>query len=263
MAPGTLSRQCRPVHGVLKFLCIGCVLLLAIIIHSAAFSAEVDCLQCHKKLVQEKNVHPAVPMGCPTCHTGIDASKAPHKKTNTIARGLSADQPDLCYGCHDKALFTKKNVHAAVAMGCTGCHNPHSSKNAKLLVSAPPALCFTCHDKAGFSRKYVHAPVAAGMCLDCHNPHSTDFMDLLVKEPVELCLGCHPAVEKSPHAIVGFSSAGHPIGKKGKKEIKDPKRPGKPFYCGSCHNPHSSDSMRLFRYDAKSTMGLCVHCHNI
>jgi predicted CXXCH cytochrome family protein len=263
MAPGTLSRQCRPDHDILQSLCIVCALLFVVIIPSAAFSAEVDCLPCHKKLVQEKNVHPAVPMGCPTCHTGIDASKAPHKKKNTIARGLSADQPDLCYGCHDKALFTKKNVHAAVAMGCTGCHNPHSSKNSKLLVSAAPALCFTCHDKAGFSRKNVHAPVAAGMCLDCHNPHSTDFMDLLAKEPVELCLGCHPAVEKSPHAIVGFSSAGHPIGKKGKKEIKDTKRPGKPFYCGSCHDPHSSDFMRLFRYDAKSTMGLCVHCHNI
>ncbi len=263
MVSETLLRQYRLTRGVRTAFSLLCVILASLFIPSAAFSAEIDCLRCHKKLIQEKTVHAAVQMGCPTCHTGIDASKTPHKKTNTVARGLSADQPDLCYGCHDKSLFSKKNVHAAVGMGCTGCHNPHSSKNAKLLVSEAPALCFTCHDKDGFSRKNVHAPVAGGMCLSCHNPHSTDAADLLVKEPIMVCLDCHPDVEKRAHAVVGLSSAGHPIGKKDKKELKDPKRPGKQFYCGSCHNPHSSDSVKLFRYDAKSTMGLCVHCHNI
>ncbi|MDA8432073.1 MAG: cytochrome c3 family protein [Nitrospiraceae bacterium] len=323
-----------------------------------AASADVDCLQCHKALTEAKVVHPALQMGCTSCHTGIDASKVPHRKTNKIAKGLSADQPELCFGCHDKKMFTKKTVHPAISMGCTGCHNPHSSKYAKLLVAEPPGLCytchdktvfsgkkdvhapvaggmctschgphstdtqklllselpdlcytchdkqkfvdkyihapvgigmctschsphqsandkllvktppdlcFTCHDKAAFSKKNVHAPVAGGMCLDCHLPHAAPEIALLKKEPTQVCLGCHPNVRKGPHAVSGFSAVGHPIGLpvRHKKPPDDPARPGKKFYCGSCHNPHSSDSIYLFRYPARSTMGLCQYCHKM
>ena len=234
-------------------------------------AAEVDCLKCHAALtVRMKVVHAAVQMGCPSCHSGIaDALKVPHKKTTTVAKGLSAEQPDLCYGCHDKAKFTKKNVHAAVGMGCTGCHNPHANNNEKLLVAPAPDLCFNCHDKAEFSRKNVHAPVAGGMCLSCHDPHSSDNYALLVKPAYTVCTECHDAVPKSPHAMAGFGSKGHPLGmpkkeRKGKKpteELKDPKREGKPFTCASCHNPHSSDFARLYRYPAKSPMELCSNCH--
>jgi predicted CXXCH cytochrome family protein len=197
-------------------------------------------------------------MGCLTCHAAIDASTMPHKKTNTIARGLTAEQPDLCYGCHDAAMFSKKTVHAAVGMGCTGCHNPHSTDGPKLLKSDPPGLCFTCHDKTEFSRKNVHVPVAGGMCMTCHTPHSSDTMALLTKEPVVLCLECHGAVEQKPHVIKGITGAGHPLGKQAKM---DPKRPDRKFYCGSCHDPHSSDSGRLYRYPAKTKMALCINCH--
>lgn len=266
--------------------------------------AEVDCLTCHEALSKEKVVHPALQMGCPTCHTGIDAAEVPHKKTNKIARGLSSAQPELCYGCHDKKTFTKKTVHAAVAMGCTGCHNPHSSKNAKLLVAEPPALCFNCHDKTKFEGKTVHSPVAGGMCTACHSPHSTDTPKLLVSETPGLCFNCHDKAEftrknvhapvqggmclqchtsihaskepallgkrinavcvvchqevpRSPHAVRGLKREGHPL--QGKK---DPARNDKPFSCASCHNPHSSDSPRLFRYAASSSYELCGHCHN-
>lgn len=207
-------------------------------------------------------------MGCPTCHTGIDASKVPHKNSGTIAKGLSAEQPDLCYGCHDKAQFTKKNVHAAVGMGCTSCHNPHSSKNDKLLSSAAPGLCFGCHDKPAFSKKVVHAPVSGGMCLSCHNPHSSDQTALLLKRPYDVCLGCHADIPSKRHAISGI----HPLGelktiKKGATteiiEVQDPSRPGKAFYCGSCHEPHSAEVRRLLRFKAASTMELCVNCHKV
>lgn len=276
---------------------------------SSAFAEGINCIMCHEALSKEKVVHPALQMGCPTCHTGIDAAEIPHKKTNTIAKGLSSEQPDLCYGCHDKSKFTKKTVHAAIGMGCTGCHNPHSSKNSKLLISEPPGLCFnchdkkkfegktvhppvaggmctschsphstdterlllstppdlclTCHDKAEFSRKNVHMPVAGGMCLSCHMPHVSENIVLLKKEPIEVCYECHNDVRNNPHAVVGFSSKGHPMGEplKGKKEIADPAREGKKFYCGSCHNPHSSDSPRLFRYKAAASFELCMYCH--
>jgi len=324
----------------------------------SAEAQEADCLMCHEQLAKEKVVHAAVPMGCAGCHSGIDARDVPHKKKNQLARGLSAEQPELCYGCHEKGKFAKKNVHAAVGMGCTSCHNPHSSKNAKLLVSAMPDLCFTCHEKKSFmGKKSVHPPVAGGLCTNCHNPHASDLpklllaeaadlcytchdkkkfsgkymhppvgiglctkchmihqsdnekllvkeppalcydchkkdaftkknvhvpvegglclichkphagdsLGLLKKEPVSLCSECHANVRRKPHAIVGMLESGHPLGipKKGKKNADDPMRPGKRFYCGSCHNPHSSDYGKLFRYEARSGMELCQYCHKM
>lgn len=245
------------------------VVSLLSILPAGASSQEIDCLTCHRKLKNEKVVHAALDMGCTSCHTGIDAKKVPHRKTNKIAKGLSAEQPELCYGCHDMALFTKTNVHAAVGMGCTGCHNPHSSKIEKLLRADGSELCLTCHDAAPFSKKQVHAPVAGGMCVSCHSPHSSDFMAILVKKPYDLCLDCHSEVTKKPHAIVGFGSARHPLGeqkkdKKGElKDLMDPARPDKPFYCGSCHDPHSTDVNKLLRFNARSGMDLCTHCHKM
>ncbi|OGW41730.1 MAG: hypothetical protein A2010_08195 [Nitrospirae bacterium GWD2_57_9] len=225
---------------------------------TAASAADVDCLMCHAELAGKKVKHAAVDMGCPGCHGAVDAADVPHKMTNKSKKGLSSEQPDLCFGCHDKSAFSKKTVHAALGMGCTGCHDPHSSDRKKLLAADLPGLCFNCHDKAEFGKKNVHAPVAAGDCLACHNPHSSDAVALLLKEPLNVCLDCHSAVEGKPHAIKGFSNAGHPIGKNDKK---DPKRPDRRFYCGSCHDPHSSDSRKLFRYEAKSTIGICKNCH--
>ena len=262
---------------------------------AAASNQEVDCLKCHAKLQSEKVVHPALAMGCTACHTGLDAKTVPHKITNKIANGLSSEPPDLCYGCHDNAMFTKKTVHPALDMGCTACHDPHSSKNAKLLKANPPELCFGCHDQAMFTKKTVHPPVAAGMCLSCHSPHSSDQMALLLKPPVEVCLGCHPDIPKERHAVTVFSGASHPVGlpisalktenvatagtvttkaenvatagtvttKAEVKILMDPARPDKVFYCGSCHNPHSTETPNLFRFNATSAMGLCSHCHKM
>jgi predicted CXXCH cytochrome family protein len=285
--------------------------LSALLLRVPAADAEVDCLMCHEALAKEKVVHPALKIGCTACHTAVDASDVPHKMKNKIPKGLSAEQPELCFGCHDDKRPKKKVVHAAVSMGCTGCHNPHSSKNPKLLVSelpdlcfnchdkqkfsgkfvhapvgmgmctschsphqsdnekllvsTPPDLCYGCHDKAAFTKKNVHAPVASGMCLTCHSPHAAEEMALLRKDPPFVCLDCHADVRKAPHAVSGFRAAGHPLGiaKKNKKYLEDPIRPGKRFYCGSCHNPHSSDSMKLFRYKADSTFALCTYCHKM
>lgn len=252
-----------------KFLISVVFVSLFSIVPLTASAQEIDCLKCHAKLKKEKVVHPALEMGCPACHTAIDAKALPHKKTSGVSKGLSAELPELCYGCHDKGQFTKKNVHAAVGMGCTACHNPHSSNNAKLLSSEVPDLCFSCHDKTGFSKKVVHAPVAGGMCLSCHTSHSSEDPALLIKKPYELCLDCHADTVKKPHAVSGFGSGKHPLGepkktRKGEeKQLRDPSRPDKPFYCGSCHNPHSTDVGRLFRFNAGSGMSLCTNCHKM
>jgi len=254
----------------LRLLTIAALTVAASFMSSPAIAQEVDCLKCHAGLLKNKPVvHAAVQMGCSACHTGIaDALKVPHKKTTTFAKGLSADQPELCYGCHDKAKFTRSVVHPALQMGCTACHDPHASNKAKLLAADVPGQCGSCHDKAEFTRKNVHPPVAGGMCLSCHDPHSSPQSGMLVKPHVELCGECHDQVVHKPHAIAGFTQSGHPIGQirkdpKGKPLplLEDPKRPGKPFTCASCHNPHSSDNRKLFRYPARSSMDLCMNCH--
>lgn len=355
----TLMKDGRRTSIVMKLSWL-CLMVFSLFLFALPAHSEgpPDCTSCHAALTKEKVVHPAVQMGCTACHTGIDATRVPHRITNKVPKGLSAEPPELCYGCHDRKIFEKKTVHPALGMGCTACHNPHSSKNEKLLVAMPPDLCFnchdksafsgkkdvhspvaggmctschnphstntkkllaaeppdlcfgchdkkkfngeyihapvgiglctschaphqsdndklllklppdlcyTCHDKAAFTKKNVHPPVAAGMCLTCHAPHESPYMALLRKDPPFMCLECHADVRKKPHAVAGFQTAGHPLGivKVHKKYLEDPARPGKRFYCGSCHDPHSSDSMKLFRYKASSTFDLCSHCHKM
>ncbi len=287
-------------------------LSLVLLFFSSGYGEQQVCTTCHADLASGKQQHAALQMGCPTCHTGIDARDIPHKKTNKIEKGLSSESPGLCYGCHDKGKFTKKIVHAALQMGCVSCHNPHSSANEKLLkasmpdlcfgchdktkfsgtvvhspvgiglcitchdphssaneklLTAPvPDLCFSCHDKEPFSRKNIHMPVAGGMCTGCHSPHASAELKLLLKKPISVCLECHAAVLKSPHVVTGFTregQGGHFLGsvRKAKKIIQDPMRKNREFYCGSCHDAHSSDWGKLYRYKATTSMGLCQYCH--
>lgn len=238
------------------------MLFFALLYCPRASAADIRCLTCHGKLTKGKSVHKAMNMGCPTCHAGIDARTVPHRKTNASAKGLTAEQPDLCYGCHAQEAFTRQDVHPAIGMGCLVCHNPHSSQNPRLLTAALPALCFSCHDKAPFTKKGVHAPVAAGGCMTCHTPHSSAEMGLLLKKPIDVCLQCH---QDTPHGRHISSRRQHTDGqtevKPEEAEPQDPTRPGKPFYCGSCHDPHSSDTPLLFRFNAQSVTALCRNCH--
>ncbi len=142
---------------------------------------ETACAACHEKLIKGKVVHQALQspkMGCRICHLGVIAKSVPHLKTNTRPRGLSKDQSELCYGCHDDSPFTRKNVHPAIGMGCTSCHNPHSSNNDRLLVKEQPDLCYGCHEKGMFAKGGAHPSVDAD-CTVCHTPHSSDGAKLL------------------------------------------------------------------------------------
>jgi predicted CXXCH cytochrome family protein len=123
-------------------------------------------------------------------------------------------------------------------------------------------LCNDCHEKKMFQGKVVHGPVASGPCTECHDPHSSDFTALLNKEPVAVCFDCHSDIKKRPHVIVGFSVGGHPLGEATPpKMTADPLRPGKPFYCAACHEPHKSDLPKLNRFE--KGMSSCQKCHKI
>jgi len=76
-----------------------------------------------------------------------------------------------------------------------------------------------------------------------------------------ICLECHSDIKDQPHLVAGFSRRGHPLGdEKGIAIAADPLRPGKQFYCGSCHHPHKADFRKLNRLDPDATT-FCQRCH--
>ena len=172
---------------------------------------------------------------------------------------------DACVGCHE-AQVTGAFVHAASNMGCESCHagvQPGAGhgrgSGLGLATEDIPQQCGACHEAELFEGRNVHAPVAAGECLACHEVHVSSSPGLLKMAPAALCLDCHANVKQAPHVVAGFSSRGHPLGDEARLQgVQDPLRPGKPFYCGSCHEPHASESVRLVR--GPGPFG-CQKCH--
>jgi predicted CXXCH cytochrome family protein len=165
------------------------------------WAEEIDCLQCHKDLTEGKVVHPAVQMGCGSCHSGVNASVVPHKFTGKL--GLSAGPPALCFQCHDKGAFTKKIIHAPVEAGmCLSCHTPHSGPFDSLLKVNGNALCRQCHPQLPQSHpdhplSGPSDPARKGKpfgCISCHVPHSSDWGKLFRYKAADfpgLCTYCH------------------------------------------------------------------------
>ncbi|HTF99147.1 MAG TPA: cytochrome c3 family protein [Nitrospirota bacterium] len=270
--------------------------LIVVLFAAHPVLAEENCLGCHNPISQFKVKHPAVDMGCSSCHN------APHAKKKAVL-SLAAEVPGLCFNCHDKSMMEKKSVHPPVAGGmCISCHNPHGSANAKLLVSQVPDLCFQCHDKSMIEKKTLHAPVAAGMCTSCHNPHATDNARMLVAAIPALCFQCHAtdAMAKknvhvaaaegkcltchNPHSaennfiltslVEEHCQSCHDEQRTGKHVMihaspgdshplsgkPDPLRPGFKLSCASCHNPHASVHP-ISTKDMRDPAKICLQCH--
>ncbi len=211
------------------------------------------CFLCHKKdkyisAASNKHHAPVARGMCTSCHD-------PH--ASAFQKLLVADVPNLCFNCHEASDFQGRYSHSPVAAGmCMSCHEPHQGHAKKLLIDRPPDLCFNCHDKAEFTRANQHPPVSAGMCTVCHAIHGSPYQSMLLMPTTDGCLQCHPRIAAAPHAAGGFSEAGHPL-----KDRKYAKAKDGELSCASCHNPHSSDSMKLFRFPVKKPFDLCVNCH--
>ncbi|NWF52149.1 MAG: cytochrome c3 family protein, partial [Nitrospirae bacterium] len=93
-------------------------------------------------------------------------------------------------------------------------------------------------------------------CNVCHDAHASKDVALLYYPITDGCLMCHPKIAKAPHAAGGVLQAGHPLSGR-----KDPSSKYGELSCSSCHNPHSSDYMNLFRYEASRPLDLCKSCH--
>lgn len=169
---------CRPFLLLLFILSI-------IILSVPPVSADApDCAACHEQQTSGKTVHPAVSMGCQSCHSAVDAAEVPHAFTNRNPKGLAARIKDICFTCHDRKLFTGTTVHAALMLGCTSCHDPHVSDHAHVLKEEIPGLCLNCHEErltAPDGRTHVLAGNEA--CTSCHHPHATDTPKLVLTKP--------------------------------------------------------------------------------
>ena len=210
--------------------------LLLLLTGATAQAQDQACLECHTEFKDAKVVHPALTMGCNSCHTGLHAGEKPAPK-------LTASVPDLCFGCHDKGAFENKYPHAPVADGmCGSCHNPHVSALPKLLLTPVPDLCFTCHDRNALAKKTVHASAAGGQCLVCHSAHGSPNKYQLVKAVPDLCFACHDKMQAL---------------------ISKVKVPHKPLLqeggCCNCHSPHYARNKGLFSTDGNS---VCLGCYD-
>lgn len=237
------------------------------------------CLSCHQARVDDLKkafVHSALKdMDCSVCHRS-HASDQPFL--------LDSGVNELCAGCHELKSEPIARAHRGVTVfagACTDCHDPHASASAKLIrggkvhlpfasgacdkchepagkdgraarKKTPEDTCFSCHAelrKAG-ERPGAHVPFAGGECLTCHDPHSSPRPALIRKPLADICFSCHDQGQRDSHPV-----ANHPTSKEG---VGDPRRPGKPFDCASCHDPHGSSGAKLLRGDIFT---LCGECH--
>jgi predicted CXXCH cytochrome family protein len=237
----------------------------------AAFK-RTDCLGCHDgghgsdrlKLLKKNPVDL-----CYGCHERKDRSKYPH--TAVIAGDCavchdphSSDQPKLvskptvqevCSLCHQDDLTGRKVVHAPVGKGCDQCHDPHGTQNRYALKGGDgKAACYKCH-KPIDGGKVKHAALERYGCTGCHDPHGTANASMLAKKVNDLCVSCHQGQQDGGH-VTTISVRGHIVG----GNLNDPHRPGREFSCASCHNPHGSDSPKLFYY-GKDAIDSCAWCH--
>jgi predicted CXXCH cytochrome family protein len=144
-------------------------------------SKETVCYQCHADVRGQFNLpsHHPVPEGklsCTDCHS-------PHK--GSIYRGGGTallSENESCFRCHAKQRGPYVFEHEASREGCTVCHTPHGSVNAKMLTVRDSNLCMKCHFQQ----------LSGGQILIGGSDHT-----LRVQQGTCWTAGCHEAVHGS------------------------------------------------------------------
>jgi predicted CXXCH cytochrome family protein len=102
------------------------------------------CFECHidkKGSFSLPHHHPVSEgkMTCTDCHN-------PHKGSARKGGGTQiASINDACIKCHEAQHGPYVFEHEAMRDGCTTCHDPHGSVNAKMLTARNANLCLQCH----------------------------------------------------------------------------------------------------------------------
>jgi DmsE family decaheme c-type cytochrome len=160
-----------------------------------------QCLSCHE--ADKKRMHFAIAehnkagVQCRDCH----GNHTPKVKTLNAGLEKGGKTTALCATCHQDVLakFSMVSHHPVKEGGatCTGCHDPHASKQATL--GAATAQCTSCHQAVRGPHVFEHAPVVEG-CTTCHDPHGAPNRKLLsVAQPMQ-CLQCH-SIAGNRHAL--------------------------------------------------------------
>lgn len=232
------------------------------------------CLSCHRigvNVPENGSRHPALDMGCETCHVTHKTGEAGKAEFDFH---LTKASPALCIDCHDPRDASLEKAHQGQPFGtadCLQCHDPHQSnapklmakflhppfaekqcevchapaKDGKVVLAQPDAksLCVTCHDEKAkqIETAKVQHPGAAGDCTDCHNPHASQQPGLPKTNGVDICLGCHTDIAE----LLNKKKLHHqPVVKDG---------------CGTCHTPHGGENEKLLRL--QDANALCLECH--
>jgi predicted CXXCH cytochrome family protein len=122
---------------------------------------------------------------------------------------------------------------------------------AVLFHARPPEACASCHDLGpggcGECHRWAGARHPTSQPRECGRCHAAGQGTPRVVPP--LCQGCHPKHSASRHPKLR-----HPV-----SAAQDPARPGRPFDCASCHDPHAPAA--LGRIDAEAKKRWCKGCH--
>ncbi len=219
-----------------------------------------SCLSagCHNDLAEQPVVHAPLnySAACQVCHKMVNEGRHVFK--------FAAKGTRLCTQCHGNPLDKKYKHGAVIADECTLCHNPHQSRQPKLLKFPITSLCTRCHDEEEFLDRRAHGPVAEGKCSACHDAHSSDYPAQLKKPQNELCYDCHQhdLEDHDGNALPSLRTV-----------LKDPQMrrhaPVAAGKCTACHKRHTSKHRRLLtgpyprsgyaKFDTSRYM--CFKCH--
>lgn len=207
------------------------------VMYSGLAIASVDdkiCVGCHESvqaLITNGSIHPAMAMGCGTCH--ID-----HTQTSRTGNThyLTADISVLCTTCHAEAV-TKEFVHEPVKRDCTLCHNPHLDLKAGLRAQGN-ALCLECHLEAEKSKFETDGPMK------------------LFNGKVTL----PPRYFRNLRLLALSNDRGHPVANH--PVLRSPDAEWPEVTCVACHKPHGADkSASLLVHESDDTYSMCQRCH--
>lgn len=101
------------------------------------------CFECHldkRGQFHLSSHHPVIEgkVSCSDCHN-------PHKGEAIHGGTALASERETCGKCHIAQRGPFVFEHEAIREGCTTCHNPHGTVNAKLLTQRNQNLCIRCH----------------------------------------------------------------------------------------------------------------------